>query len=238
MCFSILVESDLKKLSQIYQAQINHTAYKYLKDQQEARPQLFKYKQEDRIYAKDWGPVITKVRGKTEIRPMRYQLLPHFCIEPRYTRLNKETGREVEISSTYNARIDSLTKARAWRKPFMRYHGIVPMRSFYEWVQIDGKATQIEFEDSNSDKLNVACIYDNWYSADKATVIQSFAILTTTPPPEVSNTGHDRCPVILRPQDLEIWLQPDTVSEAAIWELLNQKLENTLNSSLLKDIQH
>lgn len=224
MCFSVQVERDLKKLAKYYGAVINQEAFDYLFSQQKKLPKIYKsYLPEDgRIYAKYWSPIVVEVKKGKEIRPMRYQLLPHFCSEDRYTRINPKTNKPQEISSTYNARIESLKSAKAWQNPFGKFHAILPIKSFYEWVPKAGKTAQIEFYDSAQEILDIACLYDNWYSADRSQIIQSFAIVTTEPTPEVMQMGHDRSPVVLQPSHRSSWLNPNQQTEDSLFNILGQ----------------
>ena len=47
-----------------------------------------------------------------------------------------------------------------------------------------------------------------------------FAVVTYEPPPEVSEAGHDRCPVVLEAADMEAWMHPKGKSAGAISQLL------------------
>lgn len=234
MCFSVMIEQDLSKLQKLYQAEINEQAFEYFYERTQSHPDTYKLPQEEgRVYAKSWAPIITFTRGRREIRPMRYQLLPSFCPEPKYTRINPKTGRDVEIKSTYNARLDSLQKAKAWQKPFMKFHGIVPVTSFYEWVDKEGVAAQIEFKDPKQPHLNIPCLYDNWYSSDRSLILQTFAIITTDPTPEVLAFGHDRCPVNLNSDQLSDWLDPSSQTMDDIYRLLQQPVRNQFEGEFL-----
>jgi putative SOS response-associated peptidase YedK len=228
MCFSVEVETDLKKLSKSFDAQINSTAFDYYHQLQKKRPSQYKYVYPDdhRIYAKTWAPIICKVRGKREIRPMRYQLLPYFSPTQKYTRKNPKTGRDVEIKGTYNARLESLMQAKAWERPFLRQHGVIAIKQFFEWVEKDQQKKLISFNPQNETYLLAPCLYDTWYSKDKKIIIQSFAIITTTPAPEVQAMGHDRTPVNLRPENLNAWLSPEKHSKNEILSILNNPQES------------
>ncbi|HJX16762.1 MAG TPA: SOS response-associated peptidase family protein [Acidiferrobacterales bacterium] len=57
-----------------------------------------------------------------------------------------------------------------------------------------------------SDML-VACLYDRWQKPGEPALL-SFAAITDDPPPEVAATGHNRCIIPLKPQNLSAWLTP------------------------------
>ena len=222
MCFSVQVDIDLKRLAYRFDAQINEKSFDHFKrmEQQDANKYKYVYPEDQRIFSKVWAPIICDVRGQREIRPMRYQLLPHFCESDKYMRTDEKNGKQVEIKNTFNARLDSLTSARAWQKPFMRFHAMLPVKKFYEWVPRNGHKALIEFYPENEDYMLVPCIYDNWYSADKSEIIQSFAIITDDPRPEIEQMGHDRTPISLNEQRLDNWLKPANSEMSDIMEIL------------------
>jgi putative SOS response-associated peptidase YedK len=59
-----------------------------------------------------------------------------------------------------------------------------------------------------------------------------FAIVTDDPPLEVSDAGHDRCPVILDREAVERWLRPDGLTPEAVIELLGRKQRITFKHKL------
>lgn len=221
MCFSVQAEIDLKKMSQLYKAQINEKAFDHFKSFAQKDPKNYKFVEEDgRIFTKIWAPLIIHHKGKREIRPMRYQLLPHFCETNKYTRINPKTNRSVEIKNTYNARMESLLSGKAWQKPFTNYHAILPTISFYEWVESEGNKLVLEFKPKTKEHMNIACLYDNWFGED-GEIIQSFAIVTRNPEPEVLEAGHDRTPVNLSHEDLDKWLITENKQPNQFLELLD-----------------
>lgn len=221
MCFSVQVDIDLKKLSQLYKAKVNKNAFEHFYNSSKKDSKNYKYVGDDgRIFTKIWAPIIIHHKGQREIRPMRYQLLPHFCESNKYTRLNPKTNRQVEIKNTYNARMESLLTGRAWQKPFTNYHGILPTLSFYEWVETQGNKHILEFTPKTKEHMNIACLYDNWFGKDDE-IIQSFAIVTRNPEPEVLEAGHDRTPVNLSHEQLDKWLITKNKSAHEYLELLD-----------------
>jgi putative SOS response-associated peptidase YedK len=229
MCFSIQVDTDLKRLSQRFDAVINETAFEHYRklENQDSQKYKYVYPEDQRVFSKVWTPIICEVRGVREIRPMRYQLLPHFCEEEIYTRMDEKTGKKVEVKNTFNARLDSLSTARAWQKPFMRFHAMLPVKKFYEWVPKGNFKGLISFYPENEDYMLIPCLYDNWYSQDKSKIIQSFAIITDEPRPEVLAMGHDRTPISLDEDKLDEWLRPHLSDQATIYQILQSPIHSS-----------
>jgi len=67
----------------------------------------------------------------------------------------------------------------------------------------------------------VACLWDHWQKAG-ASDLYSFAAITDDPPPEVAATGHNRCIIPLKPQNLSAWLTPGA-DLAAYYALLDDR---------------
>ena len=68
MCFSVQVDIDLKKLSQLYKADINEKAFDHFKSASKKDPKAYKYVEDDgRIFTKIWSPIIIFHKGKREI---------------------------------------------------------------------------------------------------------------------------------------------------------------------------
>ena len=223
MCFSVQIDMNLKSLASEYKASINNKAYSYFNDAQKRNPKQYKSIDDDgKLFTKLWAPLIIHHKNQNEIRPMRYQLLPSFSKSNKYTRTIPRTNREVEIKSTYNARIESLVDKKAWQIPFGKYHGVLSVKSFYEWVEDeDGQKKILEFYAPENEKLNLACLFDTWYSEDRQDIIQSFAIITRPPEPEVLKAGHDRTPVNLKPEHIKNWLEPQKLKPQELFQILN-----------------
>ncbi|MBC7712231.1 MAG: SOS response-associated peptidase family protein [Rhizobacter sp.] len=166
-----------------------------------------------KVFPNYFTNVIVEENDQRLIKPMRYRVRPHGSREEVPTKFN-----------VYNARIDSLETAKTWRPLFMRQHGIVPFVKFYEWVPgPDGKPKLITFFPEGREIMWAACLWDEWVSKDGSVHFESFAIVTDDPPQEVSIMGHDRCPVFLKDDYINEWLNPKTSNKKEIYEILKQK---------------
>lgn len=50
----------------------------------------------------------------------------------------------------------------------------------------------------------VACLWSHWKPGEDE--LLSFAAITDEPPPEVRAAGHDRCPIPIKPENIDAWL--------------------------------
>ncbi|HEY8272074.1 MAG TPA: SOS response-associated peptidase family protein [Pseudobdellovibrionaceae bacterium] len=177
---------------------------------------------ESRIYAFDWAPVIILRNNERVIVPMRYHLRPPEMPE----------SFDRKYPGCYNARLDSLTGF--WRNEFEKKHGILIISSFFENVKLHQfekrklsiketvKNIVLQYKPKDMEYMVVPCLWDHWGGhGDKA--FDSFAIITDKPPPEVLETGHDRCPIFLNEARVEEWLDSKSKSTAELLSILNDR---------------
>lgn len=177
---------------------------------------------DSRIYAFDWAPVIVWEANNRVMKPMRYHLRPSFADE----------SWDKNFGGCYNARRDKLTTS--WKTQFGKQHGIIIVTSFFENVKkhdLEKRKLKrgevevnvvIEFNPDGMDYMVVPCIYDVWKDK-KGTELYTFALITDEPPPEVLQTGHDRCPIFLNEARINDWLNPDGKSQKELFEILDDR---------------
>ncbi len=144
-----------------------------------------------RIWPGDYCSVAL-VDGERLLRPMRYQ-----CRMPGWT---AET--EKQYPGTYNARRENLETS--WKRLFGRQHALMVVERFYESVDRDGKAVELEFSPRTQEPMLVPCLW----SYDERDRLYSFAAITDDPEPEVAAAGHDRTILDLKPEHVDAWLNP------------------------------
>jgi len=81
---------------------------------------------------------------------------------------------------------------------------IIPASGFYEWLQKDNHKQPYYIRLSNSAGFGLAGLWEQW-STEDGTEYETCCILTTDAN-EVVKPIHDRMPVILRPDDYNLWL--------------------------------
>jgi putative SOS response-associated peptidase YedK len=166
-------------------------------------------------------PVIREDRdtGEREVALMRWGLVPYFAKEL------KGFGY-----STINARAESVATSPIYSNAFERRRCLVPADGFYEWKLLPTQTlfgpdpTAKPSKKNGADKqpyvftlaggapFAFAGLWDRWKDPTGG-VLESYTIITTTPN-ELTATVHDRMPVILRPQDYDLWLARDSTAEA------------------------
>jgi len=111
-------------------------------------------------------------------------------------------------SSTINAKSETAATKPAFRDPLKFRRCLIPADGFYEWKRTGSSKQPFCFEVNNGALFAFAGLWDGWKNSD-GQWIKSCTILTTVPN-SVTVAVHDRMPVILRPDDYDLWLDPGT----------------------------
>lgn len=174
-----------------------------------------------RIFPFWYAPVVVEEGGERMIRPMRYHLRAH----------GKPADTDRRYPGLYNARRDNLEGY--WKHLFGRQHAVCVVQSFYENVALNDFEKRalrpnekpqnlvLHFNPQPASAMFVACLWDRWEKKGEPD-LYSFATITDDPPPEVAATGHNRCIVPLKTQNLAAWLAPGA-DKTAIYKLLDDR---------------
>jgi putative SOS response-associated peptidase YedK len=154
-----------------------------------------------------WLPVIRRrPSGERVLQALRWGLLPSWAKD------------ETIAARLINARAETLAEKPAFRAAYRARRCIVPADGFYEWAKRpDGKQPYfVHAPDGNI--LAFAGLWECWTRPADGEVIDSFTIVTTDANPRIRPL-HDRMPVILAPEVVDVWLDPAT-DPARLTELL------------------
>jgi putative SOS response-associated peptidase YedK len=117
-----------------------------------------------------------------------------------------------------NARSETVEEKPSFREAFKRRRCIIPADGFYEWQRTEGKKQPFFFQMKDEHLFGFAGLWQQWQSVGGQT-IESCTILTTEAN-EVLQPVHDRMPVILHPDDYELWLDEDVRKRELLRDLL------------------
>jgi len=119
-----------------------------------------------------------------------------------------------------NAVAESAAEKPAFREPLSRRRCLVPADGFYEWQKLGAKEKQpFHFGMSDDSLFAFAGLWERWRNPSGGEYINSFTILTTSANSLVAAI-HDRMPVILRPENYELWLDPGFTDPRGVADLL------------------
>jgi putative SOS response-associated peptidase YedK len=136
-----------------------------------------------------------------EAARMRWGLVPHWAREP---------GSGPPL---INARAETVAEKPSFRDSYRERRCLIVADGFYEW-QASGTRKQaywIGLEDGRP--FGFAGLWDRWSAPDGGS-LESCVILTAGAN-DALRPLHDRMPVIVEPENYDLWLDPDTIP----WEL-------------------
>jgi putative SOS response-associated peptidase YedK len=178
--------------------------------------------EDERIFPRTFVPVVVREGDRLLIRPMRYQ-----C------RLaGKPATYDERYPGTYNARRDNL--GGFWSELYGTHHGVMVVNSFYENVPLHlfekrelapGEKERnlvLHFNPQPPQEMMVACLWSHWTHPTDPD-LYSFAAVTDDPPPEVAATGHNRCIISLKPENVAEWLNPAGISQSRLEAILSDR---------------
>lgn len=118
-----------------------------------------------------------------------------------------------------NARAETLAEKNSFRTAYKSKRCLVIADSFYEWKRLPDKSkTPMRIKLKSSDLFAMAGLWEHWESP-KGQSIYSCTVITTKPN-ELVEDIHDRMPVILKPEDEKIWLDPTIKNTEVLGGLL------------------
>jgi putative SOS response-associated peptidase YedK len=159
-------------------------------------------------------PVIRNDReGTPELAMMQWWLLPYWSKQPRVN------------YSTFNARIETVATAAAFRGPFQRRRCLIPALGWYEWQPVGSGKQPWYMHAANGELLHFAGVWDRWKGQDRT--IESCSIIVGEPHPALARL-HDRMPIVLRPEVYSAWLDRSRVDVENVKELLQPVTESAI----------
>jgi putative SOS response-associated peptidase YedK len=147
-------------------------------------------------------------RPGRELSMMRWGLVPSWAAD-------------VSIGNRLiNARGETVAEKPTFRSAFKRRRCLVPADGFYEWKATIGKKTKQPYHFTMKDgrPFAFAGLWESW-QRDGEDEIESFTIVTTAAN-ELLAEYHDRMPVILHPDDYDLWLDPKVTDRDRLEPLL------------------
>jgi len=153
-------------------------------------------------------PVIHLHDGERTARTMRWGFPPQWV---------RRQGKDpFNAPPLVNARAETAPDKRTWKAAVRTQRCLVPTTGFYEWIRRGRKALypfHIARPDDETEGslLTLGGVWASfaWGDDPDKQDWPCMAILTAPPPAEVAPV-HDRCPVVISPDDRDRWLDPDT----------------------------
>jgi len=122
MCYSVLMQKTIKDSPKRYGAIATRNAEDDFARQSASDPKQF-LGLSPRIYPGHFGPVFFTEVNQIHVELMRYGTYPP---------IEEATAKKY---TSFNARSDNL-RSHFWSNAFMRHHGFVLIKAFFEWVAV------------------------------------------------------------------------------------------------------
>ena len=150
------------------------------------------------------APVIRERDGERRLDMLRWGLLPKW---------SKDASGAAKM---INARSETIAEKPAYREAFRARRCLVPADGFFEW-QVRGKMKQ-PYRVSLIDGATFAFagLWEAWSDPnDGGATLETYTIATVVASTSIAHIHH-RMPVILGPEDHQIWLNGTTQEAAAL----------------------
>ena len=135
--------------------------------------------------------ILIPENGEELLVGARWGLVPPWAKSPDFGRKN-----------AYNARAETVAEKPSFRAAFRHGRCVVPAAAFYEraegrWIRLSPKEGETSFA--------LAGLSER---ANDVSPVRTFTMVTTEPNEAVADV-HDRMPVVLAPEDVGAWLDPE-----------------------------
>ena len=179
----------------------------------------------NKVYAVLEGSRTDGAGNERQVRAVRWGLVPAWWkpgIDPK-------TNKQTTMPSLHNARADRVATAPSWRGPFAKRRAVIPAAGYYEWLpteDADGKPFKQPYYIHPTDGLlSFAGLYELWPDPAKdeddsdrwlwsATIITHHATW-------LAGVMNDRTPVILPPDRIGAWLDPELTDKNAALKIIS-----------------
>ncbi|MBI3363071.1 MAG: SOS response-associated peptidase [Chloroflexi bacterium] len=135
--------------------------------------------------------------GQNKVEFFRWGLIPSWA-------------KDISIGSRLiNARAETLAEKPSFRAAFKKRRCLILADGFYEWRQDAGNKakTPMVIRLKSGEPFAFAGLWELWRSADDDTILS--CTIVTTEPNSLMEKIHNRMPVILKPEDYTLWLDPE-----------------------------
>jgi putative SOS response-associated peptidase YedK len=149
---------------------------------------------------------VSQKTGQRELTHFHWGLIPSWAKDPSIG------------SRMINARSESAAEKPSFRTAFKYRRCLVPADGFYEWQKQNGGKQPVRIQVGDGNVFAIAGLWERWSSPD-GSEIESCTLLTTEPN-DFLRPVHNRMPVILSPDDYDLWLDPQAQHPGEVQHLL------------------
>ena len=141
---------------------------------------------------------------KRKLELLRWGLIPSWAKDPAI-------GNKM-----INARAETVSEKPSFRSAFKKRRCLILADGFYEWQKTDSGKQPYHIKMQDDSPFAFAGLWETWRDGEE---IRSATIITTDAN-DLMGEIHHRMPVILQPEDYDMWLDPDFDEKEALTTLL------------------
>ena len=146
---------------------------------------------------------------------MRWGLVPHFAKEIKNDR------------PLINARSETIADKPSFRGPFRRRKCLVPADGFFEWKRSGASPIPYHIHLPDKQAFTFAAIWEAWTGPAGEDWFETVSLITKQATPQMQKIHH-RSPVIVAPEDYDLWLRPMDPPGRDIFGKLSTRLDEKL----------
>lgn len=168
--------------------------------------------------------ILAETTDKPKIEPMRWGFVPPWAKDPAI-------GYKL-----INARSESLFTKPMWRSAALKRRCLIPADGFYEWQAAGGQSKSKQpfyIRPKDQELFSFAGIWSVWRDPSGQNW-PSYSIITTQPNREMAAI-HNRMPVILNPNNENLWLDSQLQQPEVLVEMLTPSPDNSLQIEAVSD---
>ena len=157
------------------------------------------------------------LHSRRELAPVNWGLIPSWSKDPTMGQ------------GLINVRAETVAEKPSFRSAFRHRRCIIPASGYYEWQRRMDKKQPWYITSCNDDKpLLFAGLWEHWQSPD-GSELETCAVITTTAN-NLMQPIHDRMPVMLSSEQMELWLDASTTPKDLV-TMLRPCPDNGLSAS-------
>ncbi len=155
-------------------------------------------------------PVLTVTNERERpVVELRWGLLPYWANSPRAMKL-----------TTFNARVETIATAPAYRDPLRSRRCVILADGFYEWRSENGAKTPYWVHRVDREPFAFAGLWDRWRGRLPDEEDVRSCTIVTSPANEFMAPVHSRMPIVLSDAGAAAWLTSEPLVPAAALDIL------------------
>lgn len=159
----------------------------------------------------DASIVVARREGGRTLETARWGLVPVWAKDP-----------SVGVRA-FNARSETVAEKPTFRSAFAKRRCLVPANGYFEWHTEGKEKTPYFIHPTDDAPLAFGGLYEFWRDkalGDEAPWLATFSILTVAARDQMQEI-HDRQPVMLRPEQADAWLDPESTQDD-LWAAIGE----------------